>query len=292
MDGTAVAARSWLSGALALALAAACAGREGSPAPAAEPPLPEGAVVYRADFDAEPVGPYTVAQLRAGWNDPSWENGVSAGRVEIVAAPLAYSGRSLCVRYPRGGVGPGAGGAQWQLRLGKSYTELYCSYRIRFGDGFDFVKGGKLPGLAGGEANTGGNRPNGRDGWSARMMWRKGGRAVQYLYHPDQPTIYGLDLPWDVGGQRLFAPGVWHRVEHRVVMNTPGRQDGLVQAWFDGVLALDTGNLRFRDVDSFAIDLFYFSTFFGGNDASWAPTRDESVCFDDFVIAGGRMAGR
>jgi hypothetical protein len=283
--------RRGLAGLAALALAAACAGREGSP-PAA-PPSPEtGTIVYSNDFDGEPVGPYTLAQLRTGWSDPSWENGVSAGRVEIVAAPEAYSGRSLRVRYPKGGVGPSAGGAQWQLRFGRSFTELYCSYRIKFGEGFGFVKGGKLPGLAGGQANTGGNRPTGRDGWSARMMWRQGGSAVQYLYHPDQPTIYGEDLPWDLGGQRLFTPGAWHRVEHRIVMNTPGQHDGRVQGWFDGVLSLDAAHVRFRDVDSFAIDLFYFSTFFGGNDPTWAPNRDESVYFDEFVIATGRIAER
>jgi hypothetical protein len=41
----------------------------------------------------------------------------------------------------------------------------------------------------------------------------------------------------------------------------------------------------FRDVDSFAIDGFYFSTFFGGADASWAPSRDEHIDFDSFVFS-------
>jgi hypothetical protein len=154
------------------------------------------------------------------------------------------------------------------------------------------VKGGKILGFAGGAANTGGDKPNDQDGWSARMMWRPDGRIVQYVYHPDQLDIYGQDFPWNVGGQRLFTTGKWHRVEHRIVMNTPGQHDGRIQGWLDGVLALDVSGLRFRDVDRYAIDLFYFSTFFGGNDASWAPTRDESVCFDDFVIATERVVGR
>ena len=63
------------------------------------------------------------------------------------------------------------GGAQWRLELGDDYDELYLTYRVRFADEFNFVKGGKLPGLVGGEANTGGRVPTGRDGWSARMMW-------------------------------------------------------------------------------------------------------------------------
>jgi hypothetical protein len=70
-------------------------------------------------------------------------------------------------------------------------------------------------------------------------------------------------------------------------MNTPGQHDGLVQGWFDGVLALDHQGVRFRDVNTFAIDVFYFSTFFGGDDSTWAPSRDEYVFFDEFVVARG-----
>jgi hypothetical protein len=32
---------------------------------------------------------------------------------------------------------------------------------------------------------------------------------------------------------------------------------------------------------------FYFSTFFGGGDLSWAPEKDQYVQFDDFVLANG-----
>ena len=67
-------------------------------------------------------------------------------------------------------------------------------------------------------------------------------------------------------------------------MNTPGQNDGSITAWFDGQLALESGDMRFRDVDSFAIDGMYFSTFFGGGSSSWATTSDEIVLFDDFRI--------
>jgi hypothetical protein len=75
-------------------------------------------------------------------------------------------------------------------------------------------------------------------------------------------------------------------------MNRPGQRDGVVQGWFDGVLALERTNLRFRDVDSFAIDAFLFSTFFGGSDATWAPAKDERVDFDQFLIGTGSIDGR
>jgi hypothetical protein len=107
---------------------------------------------------------------------------------------------------------------------------------------------------------------------------------VQYLYHPRQTSTYGVDLPYDAA---RFQPGVWHRVQHRIVMGTPGRADGVVQGWFDGRLALDKRDALLRLDGSLHADALYFSTFFGGNDPSWGARRDEAIYFDDFVIATG-----
>ena len=248
---------------------------------------PGSAVVFALDLDDTPVGPYTEAQLAADWKAPDWSSGVAEGRVEVVEIP-GGEGHALRIHYPAATYGPSDGGAQWTLDLGGPHDELVCRYRVRFADDFDFVQGGKLPGLVGGEANTGGDPPDGTDGFSARLMWRGGGRVVQYLYHPDQPTTWGEDLPWDEDGQRLFVPGQWHQLEHRVVINTPGKHDGLIEAWFDGELALRRADLRFRDTDTFAVDALYVSTFFGGGDDSWAATRDEYIDFDEFEIRTGR----
>lgn len=250
---------------------------------------PEGALFY-IDFDDAALGPYGEDALDAAWSSPPWNDGVDEGRVAVFEGDEAWSGRSLRVSYPAGGVGPGEGGGQWKLEFGASYPELYCAYRLRFRPGFDFVKGGKLPGLAGGVANTGGDKPTGADGWSGRMMWREGGQIVQYTYHPDQPTEYGEDMPWDLGGQRHFVPGEWHLVEHRVVMNTPGESDGALEGWLDGELVFSRAGIRFRDAADFAVDLFYFSTFFGGSDASWAPPADTYVDFDEFIVADAPIA--
>ena len=167
--------------------------------------------------------------------------------------------------------------------------EVYCSYRVRFARDFGFVRGGKLPGLVGGSHPTGGHPRD--DGWSARIMWRRGGAAVQYVYYPTQTSTYGVDLPYVNGGSELrFTPGTWHEVEHRIVMNSPGRLDGVLQAWLDGNLALDLHDRLWRLDASVHIDAFYFSTFFGGNDPTWAASRDETIDFDDLVLATGHVA--
>lgn len=237
------------------------------------------------DLNALPLGNCDERAIAATFGAPKFTNGVRDGRVEIVSARNAS--QALRVRYPKGAVGPAAGGAQWLCPLAARYEALTLSYELCFADGFDFVLGGKLPGLAGGEANTGGDRPNGRDGFSARMMWRAGGAVVQYVYHPDQLGVWGDDLPWDAGHARVFRPGVWHSVRHEIVLNTPGERNGVVRGFFDGELALERTDLRFRDVSDLALDHFYFSTFFGGNSAEWGPTRDEHVDFANFRVTTG-----
>jgi hypothetical protein len=259
--------------------------RDSADAPTSPSPPPSAArTIFSQDFNAARLGAYGPDALAAGWMGAAPLDGVRQGRTRVIEGPEAHEGRSLRVLYPKGGVGASAGGALWHMRIGR-FDDLYCSYYVRFGTDFDFVKGGKLPGLAGGAANSGGRKPTGADGWSARMMWLARGRVVQYVYHVDQPSNFGEDFRWDRGGQRFFLPGTWHGVEHHIVINTPGRRDGVVQGWFDGVLALDRRDVRFRDVDTFAIDLFAFSTFFGGSDPTWAPSKDEHITFDQFVIA-------
>jgi len=237
--------------------------------------------LFRVTFEPATEGAYARGDLDAEWGDVRW---ASIDRAEVVAADASSEGRFLRIHYPEGGVGPGEGGAQFWVNLPMSFDRLFVAYRVRFAPGFDFVRGGKLPGFLGGEGNTGGSMPSGSDGWSARMMWRVDGEAVQYVYHPDQPGTYGDDFLWDLGSQRRFDD-TWHVVEHEVVMNTPGASDGAVRGWWDGTPALERTGVRFRDVDTFAIDGFYFSTFFGGSDASWAPTRDEHADFDTFIFS-------
>jgi hypothetical protein len=103
----------------------------------------------------------------------------------------------------------------------------------------------KLPGLVGGSAPTGCVTDN--TGFSARGMRRTGGAAVQYLYFPEKVNDCGDDCPY-LSGQSavVFTPGVWHVVEHHLVMNTPGQRDGILEAWFDAELVLHNSEFLYR----------------------------------------------
>jgi hypothetical protein len=257
-------------------------------------------VIYENDFEDDTVGTYTTTNLSMDWNGTTSNDGVDEGRVSIVNDSNTVGEKSLVVMYPKDESNNGK--SQWKMNLGGSYDELYLSYRLRFDDNFDFVRGGKLPGLCGGSCNSGGSQPNGFDGWSARMMWRtspSGGSSlppdraniVQYLYHPDQTAnggVNGDDLKWDdttPTDWKIFDSDVWYHLQHRIVMNTPGAHDGIVQTWLDGEMVLDKQDIRFRDTASLKIDTLYFSTFFGGSSEVWEASKDEHAYYDDFVVA-------
>ncbi|MGD8765988.1 MAG: hypothetical protein PVG87_27015 [Desulfobacteraceae bacterium] len=250
----------------------------------------EAEVIYYNDFNDDPTGRYSVSNLKADWNNPPWENGVSQGLVEIVEGPEALEGKSMRCRYRAHTLDMN----QWQLFFDRKYVELYSSFWIKFAKNFDFVMVGKVPGFAGGAANSGGNKPNGRDGFGGIMMWAKNAIVVQYVYHPDpHPNDpWGEGFRWNIGGQRYFQRGKWHHIENYVKMNTPGKHDGVIKGWFDGELAFKKTDFRFRDVDSFAVDLFYFQTHFGGEGPQFQPKKDEFIYFDKFTIATERVGLR
>jgi len=192
--------------------------------------------------------------------------------------------------YPAGSVTPsysrktGApiGGAQFLADLGiPPAEELKLSYYLRFSDNFDFVKGGKLPGLYGGTGNTGGNIPDGTDGFSTRFMWRQNGDGEVYAYLPTSAK-FGTSLG---RGDWQFVPGVWHHLEQEVILNEVGENNGSIKVFLDGVEVSHFSGLNFRSVDTLKIDGILFSTFFGGSNSTWATPNDVHIDFANFSVS-------
>lgn len=264
----------------------------------AMPQILNAEILFFNDFDDNTIGKYLESEFDGEWNTNfikvRWKKDLS--NCAIVGGADAFSGKSMRVRYAAGQY---SGGSGFQMLADlETHNELYISYWIKFKADFDFVKGGKLAGLAGGP-HSGAGEKDGTDGFSARLHWKYRdkdrrlckGCIDQYVYHPDQPTSYGESQYWDDGimGQITAEPGEWHHFEVRVKINTPGKNDGIIQGWYDGVLATERTNYRFRDVNTFAIDTFRFQTFFGGGDSSYAPSKDEYIYWDNFIISTHRV---
>jgi hypothetical protein len=216
---------------------------------------------------------------------------------QYVEAP-GVAGRALRVHIRQGSIDPGSMTRRGLPRSGTGFKARVIDggsdvatleYLVRFPVGFDFVRGGKLPGLFGGTGSSGGKMPTGSDGFSTRLMWRERGAGEVYAYLPTSQR-HGTSL---LRGSFAFTPGVWHLVTQHVKLNTPGLDDGLVAMAIDRRYAGHVSGLRFRDTASLRLDGVFFDLFFGGSDDSWAARADTFVEFAAFAVrgAGGEPAG-
>lgn len=233
----------------------------------------------KVTLSAEP-GAYTVERWKQDWPGCEFQDGIKEGHVSLKERDGV---KWLRVNYAVGGIGPEQGGTGWRWPIGK-HEAAELSYTLRFSEDFDFVKGGKLPGLCGGPENVSGGRPaDGANGFSARLMWRKEGRGEAYIYHKNQPEKYGHSFPFPEDFR--FPTGKPFQVRLAVTMNTPGQRDGTMRVWITlpgqgERLVVEQTAMEWRNTDSFGVDGLYFETFHGGNDSTWAPTR---ACWSEFA---------
>lgn len=251
-------------------------------------------IVFYGGFEAEVPG---SAQWLRDWGVPSSSR--LANATSVSGADAVAGNKAIRVDYPMGGVGPSATGLQFPVDFGKImgkkayFSSLYLRYYVYFEPGFDFVKGGKLPGLMGGNnswTRSGGNIPDGTNGWTMRFMWREKGAAVVYAYLPPgtyQKGVWGTDIPLN----KTFTTGKWICLEQYIKINTPGKPDGQLSVWIDNEKVLALSDVNYRTVDNTAgkIGGIYFSTFHGGNTPDWAPSQTSYARFDGFVAASQRV---
>ncbi|KAI0717184.1 hypothetical protein C8T65DRAFT_641647 [Cerioporus squamosus] len=202
-----------------------------------------------------------------------------------------------------GAVGSEASGMQlyslWNTSDGSSFQSMLVSYEVAFDENFDFVKGGKLPGLRGGpdpNGCSGGVAANGTNCFSTRLMWRTDAAGEVYAYVPTPNDIcsnkdfrcnsdgFGTSID---RGSFAFITGRWNRVTLLVRLNQPvNTVNGEVLLYYNNVRALHEEALQYRGDSNIDIGGLYFSTFFGGSDSSWAPPADVNAYFRNFQMWG------
>jgi len=246
--------------------------------------------------------------------------GLSKGRIENEAQDLSFvadpfpnsdppsetsgngpSSPVLQVDYPANGFGSTESGAQFFSLFNSStpFQSMLLSYEVAFNTGFDWVKGGKLPGIRGGpdpNGCDGGSQPNGTDCFSTRTMWRTNGEGEVYAYIPQKDSIcnnpnficnsdFGISIQ---RGSFSFQDSSWNRITLLVLLNSPTSVDnGYVALYYNDVLALSQGGLQIRGGNDIDANGLFFSTFFGGDDSSWAPSTDQRAYFRNFQLWAG-----
>jgi len=176
--------------------------------------------------------------------------------------------------------------------------EVTLEYSIKFEDDFQWVIGGKLPGLAGGDVPNGGEFiGKGRlaNGFSARFVWHvisgKPG-ILPYIYHPGRAGKYGQKVygagpllskvqPAKSFSERnhnkmmVIQKNKWYKIKQTIKANTPNKSNGTMKVWVDDTLTASIGGLKYiADGKNYRVDRIFFSTFYGGSGAAYAPKQD------------------
>jgi len=136
------------------------------------------------------------------------------------------------------------------------------------------------------------------ENWRGDAATASPGLLNVYVYHPGQRDRYGdhflptglvlpnTSLPFDFGPDFVSRPdiipelGRWYCYEYMVKANTPGKRDGRITFWLDGVLIADFQNLRLRDVPELKIDRFQLCFHIGTN-----PKGETKKWYDNVVAA-------
>ncbi|EIM80912.1 uncharacterized protein STEHIDRAFT_87240 [Stereum hirsutum FP-91666 SS1] len=210
--------------------------------------------------------------------------------------------------YPAGSINPGGeikGGFGFYMKGPKPFeqtlerkdaVEVVCGYEVMFEEGFEWVKGGKLPGVYGGIGDsaygcTGGRKEQRCNCFNLRIMWRANGEAELYAYLPLLPsnTRALLSVPdshensdygFSVGrGAWRFESGKWFAVATRVKLNEVGREDGELDVFVDGHCVISVRALVFRQDAQSKMKGMHFQTFFGGHTPDWASPKDQRAWF-------------
>ena len=175
--------------------------------------------------------------------------------------------------------------------LRKAVRAATLSFNVMFDRDFQFVRGGKLHGLAPATAITGGQerRP---EGWSARVVFKDKGRCATYLYEQNPKLKWGLT---QTTPKPVFQKGRWHQVELAVTVNDADQGNGSAEIRIDGKTVVRSTGIRFRGVDEpgTLLSQFLFSTFHGGHSPPFAPVGKDGkfttvhAYFDNFQVVEG-----
>ena len=229
--------------------------------------------------------PKTLAKREDPWNIISLSEGDSMG----------VDDGAIVIRYTRGKHGQESGGYFKALPTDAfPATECTLSYDVYFPNDFQWCKGGKLPGIGLGttptDSATGGEWD--KDSGSVRVMWRDDGEggaiAVGYLYlaipggtdaaYKKQTLAYknvteqkgdtGHEV-WGVknGGDFVLKRGRWNTVVIRVKLNSPGKNDGVLEMTVNGKQRKVP--VQYRADAAVKANHVLFVSFFGGSDDSW-----------------------
>ncbi len=253
-----------------------------------------GKALIDAQFAGQSIGPVVPKNFAAVMGDVStW----APNYKDMTIVPDGSGGQALRVTLDQGTIHSGPNGTHGVVLFAKLPGQIdnaCISYRVRFDANFDWSMGGKLPGLSGVAPGVAPGAPSGGhptdQGWSGRLMWLGAGSyswagptntVVSYMYHPGQKSIYGDNVRWG----KSFVAGQWHQIAQCYAMNTVGKSDGVLRAWFDGQLVVNDTSFVYRTRSDVHINYLTWDVFRGGATMDWAGSRTGYIDFENVRVS-------
>ena len=195
-----------------------------------QPNLNDFIIIQSHDFENNTLGNYNNGEKVRDWGTLDYDN--RPGFPQIVN----FDGGKRARHYFPQGSSNGQNGADFGAIIKNPSDEVYYSFRMYYEPGFDFYISGKLPGFRMWPSIKAGSGLNpGDSGAVVYLQVDAFGRMNWNVYHHRMTTRFGerMGSPYNF---YTIETGKWIDVTYRVVLNTPGVANGILQVWINGEL--------------------------------------------------------
>lgn len=184
-------------------------------------------------------------------------------------------------RDPAGGIG-----FAWSPNLLTTADAACLRFKMRLPNDFDYGRGGLLPGIYGGKPLRADQPGDGIRSFSTRLVWRPKGEGMAYIQVPDTKRA-GRGL---VGRSLKLPRGNWIDVQQEVVMNDPGKENGILRIWVDGRMKLEHTQMVWRTNKSLGASGVISEIAYGTPSRGGTAPKTTNITFSAFELSwqGGR----
>jgi hypothetical protein len=221
--------------------------------------------------------PVTPAELQGQLANTDWGLVNAARVVPVKAGAAKYALELDLAKAPsavRATADERAGvGFSWLPQTFKRREAACLTYSVLPGDGFSFGRGGRLPGLQG-------SSPADGTSFSVRFAWNADGALETYPQLPQWAEGRSLD---GKRGKTALKPGHWTELEQEIVLNAPGKADGILRVWQDGRLVVERTDVVFRTSPSVTLSGVLAETV-GGAPQDEAKRASQKITITPFEL--------
>lgn len=242
-------------------------------------------IIKKTDFENNTVGKYSNVDYKRNFSQPRNLRSDNSTLVQVVDGK-----KYLTHFYEKDKFGTATGMNEWGL-LDESLKleEIYFSFKFKMSEDFDFGIVAKFFGFVAGGVSTfpphgtlGANM--GPYGSYVRLYWREDGSfEFNSKHHGMCATCTNVKLGYGRFGK--ITPGKWQTYTMRVVMNTVGKANGIVQVWIDDQLVASVSDIVWRTQTSPQyFGEMMLDSFMGGDDSRFAPSKTQYMWQDNIHI--------